>query len=80
MMLEGDTLKTIKKIPNQSVKLIITSPPYNLEKEYEKKQSLEDYLDKMSPHLNQFHRVLKNNGSLCWQIGNYVNKLLFIMI
>ena len=74
MMLEGDTLKVIKKIPNKKVKLIITSPPYNLEKEYEEKQSLEDYLNKMSPHIKEFYRVLKNDGSICWQVGNYVNK------
>jgi len=73
-MLEGDTLETIKKIPSRKVKLIITSPPYNLEKEYEKKQSLDSYLNKMSPHLKEFHRVLENNGSICWQVGNYVNK------
>ena len=74
MLLEGDTLKTIKKIPKRSIKLLITSPPYNLEKEYEKKLTLEDYLKKISPHLKEFYRVLKNDGSLCWQVGNYVNK------
>ena len=52
IMLEGDTLKNIKKIPAKSIKLLITSPPYNLEKEYEKKATLENYLKKMQPHLN----------------------------
>jgi len=74
IMLEGDTLKNIKKIPTRSIKLLITSPPYNLEKEYEKKETLENYLKKMQPHLKEFKRVLKEDGSLCWQVGNYVNK------
>jgi len=74
IMLEGDTLKNIKRIPTRSIKLLITSPPYNLEKEYEKKETLENYLKKMQPHLKEFKRVLKEDGSLCWQVGNYVNK------
>ena len=73
-ILEGDIVKTIKEIPSKSVKLIITSPPYNLEKEYETKKSLDDYLEIMSPHLKEFYRVLKDDGSICLQVGNYVNK------
>ena len=73
-ILEGDTMNLVKKIPSRKIKLIITSPPYNLQKEYEKKQSLDDYLNQMSSHLKEFHRILANDGSICWQVGNYVEK------
>ncbi len=73
-MLEGDVLNNIKNIPDKSVKLLITSPPYNLEKEYEEKQTLKDYLDNITPHLKEFERVIRDDGSLCWQVGNFVEK------
>ena len=73
-MLEGDVLNNIKNIPDKSVKLLITSPPYNLGKEYEEKQTLKDYLDNITPHLKEFERVIRDDGSLCWQVGNFVEK------
>ena len=60
-------------LPEKSVKLIITSPPYNIGKEYETKTSIEAYLDKMKPLLASMVRVLRDDGSICWQVGNYVN-------
>lgn len=60
-------------LPDNSIKLIITSPPYNIGKEYETKTSIEAYLDKMKPLLASMVRVLRDDGSLCWQVGNYVN-------
>jgi len=38
VFLRGDSLKSLKTVPDESIKLIITSPPYNLEKEYEEKR------------------------------------------
>jgi len=74
ILLEGDCYNNIKKLPKNSVKLIITSPPYNLNKEYEDKDTLENYLYKIKPIIKEFKRVLKEDGSICWQVGNYVNK------
>jgi len=39
----GDSLKKVKKLDSEKFKLIITSPPYNVGKEYEKKKSFESY-------------------------------------
>jgi DNA modification methylase len=55
-----------------SLKLIITSPPYNIGKAYEKATRLEEYLDNLTPIVDELIRVLSINGSLCWQVGNYV--------
>lgn len=55
------------------MKLIVTSPPYNLGKEYETKSSLDDYLATQSAVIKQCVRLLHPQGSLCWQVGNYVD-------
>jgi len=74
MFLTGDSAETLKNVPSDSVKLIITSPPYNLEKAYEDKNTLDGYFALIEPVITQLLRVLSPNGSLCWQVGNYVNK------
>ena len=71
---EGDALELLKTMPSESVQLVITSPPYNIGKIYENPTSLEDYLEKQLPIIDELIRVLKPEGSICWQVGNYVNK------
>tara|TARA_Y100001970_G_C14217701_1_gene850665 strand:+ start:192 stop:1136 length:945 start_codon:yes stop_codon:yes gene_type:complete len=70
----NDCLDFMKKIPDNSVQLIITSPPYNISKEYEKKATLDDYLNFHSRVIDECKRVLKPKGSICWQTGNYIYK------
>ena len=74
VFLLGDSYDSLQTIPDGSVKLIITSPPYNLEKEYETKDDLDSYLRKIEPIIDELIRILSDDGSLCWQVGNYVNK------
>ena len=68
----GDCLETLRALPTDFAKLIITSPPYNIGKVYEKAIGLEQYLDALSPAIEEIVRVLSPQGSLCWQVGNYV--------
>jgi len=70
----GDSLKTLKNCPDGFAKLIITSPPYNVGKAYEKASKLETYLSKIRPMIKELNRVLSKDGSVCWQVGNYINK------
>ena len=70
----GDSLDLLKTMPNESVQLVITSPPYNIGKIYENPISLEEYLENQLPIIDEITRVLKPEGSICWQVGNYVNK------
>jgi DNA modification methylase len=51
-------------------KLIISSPPYNVGKEYEKRSSVEAYIAFMRATLAESVRVLSEGGSLCWQVGS----------
>ena len=68
-----DALTFLKKQKNQSIDLIITSPPYNIGKEYETVTSLREYLDNIKPILEEIVRVLSDKGSVCWETGNYVD-------
>jgi adenine-specific DNA-methyltransferase len=69
---QGDCLDILQKLPGGFTKLIITSPPYNIGKAYEKAAPLNQYLDSLDPILEQIIRILSPEGSLCWQVGNYV--------
>lgn len=69
---EGDCLRTLRELPEGFAKLIITSPPYNIGKAYEKATALPQYLESLAPAIEQMVRVLSPEGSLCWQVGNYV--------
>lgn len=71
---QGDTLEILKACPAEFAKLIITSPPYNIGKEYEAQTSLDKYLDGLHPILMELVRVLSPGGSICWQVGNFVEK------
>ena len=68
-----DNLVFMKRIHDSQMKLVITSPPYNLGKDYEDKASLDDYLEMQARVVAECVRVLHPQGSLCWQVGNYVN-------
>jgi adenine-specific DNA-methyltransferase len=68
----GDCLDTLRRIPDGLIKLIITSPPYNLNKAYESPAELDRYLSGLQPVVDELMRVLSQEGSVCWQVGNYV--------
>lgn len=70
----GDCLDLLDEIPNENIQLIVTSPPYNLGKEYEKKISLSEYISQQRKVIIECVRKLKREGSICWQVGNYVEK------
>ena len=67
-----DNLAFMAKLPAQTVKLIVTSPPYNLGKDYEAKVSLDAYLETQARVIKECVRILHPQGSVCWQVGNYV--------
>jgi adenine-specific DNA-methyltransferase len=69
----GSCLDLLSTIPSETIKLIVTSPPYNLGKEYEKKTNLEYYVEQQREVINECYRVLREDGSICWQVGNFVN-------
>ncbi len=74
ILFEGDRLDLMKRIPDESVKLVITSPPYNIGKEYEKRKDLDVYLDEQAETIKEAVRILSDDGSICWQVGNHIGK------
>lgn len=68
----GNCIDFLNQIPNETIQLIITSPPYNIGKEYERKLDIEEYVFQQSQVIEECVRVLKDDGSICWEIGNYV--------
>jgi len=71
ILINGDCIDVMKALKEQSVKseLIITSPPYNANKEYEKNISLEEYKKFAKDWINMAKDLLTDNGSLWVNLG-----------
>ena len=69
-----DNLSFMANIDDDRIKLVVTSPPYNLGKEYETKAPLDEYLEAQARVIAECVRVLHPQGSICWQTGSYVHK------
>lgn len=72
VIFSGDVSEFVTQIPDNSVALVVTSPPYNLGKEYEHRVSVEKYLNAQAQLITQLFRVLREDGSICWQVGNFI--------
>jgi adenine-specific DNA-methyltransferase len=71
-MVCADNRNFLQTLETRSVKLIVTSPPYNIGKEYEKRRSLDAYLRDQEEVIARCYDLLHPLGSLCWQVGNHV--------
>lgn len=70
----GDALEMLKALPDESVDLILTSPPYCIGMPYENTRNIGDFESMHARLLPECHRVLKRGGNLCWQVGYHVAK------
>ena len=66
-------LKFMRRFPDESMNLIVTSPPYNIGKAYERRTSEEQYIETQAACIAEATRLLTPTGSICWQVGNYVD-------
>lgn len=74
LMWHGDVQDFLAKLPMSPLfDLVVTSPPYNLGKIYEQKKSLAVYVEWQEQIIDQIIPRLKPEGSLCWQVGNFVD-------
>ncbi|NLH60128.1 MAG: site-specific DNA-methyltransferase [Ignavibacteriales bacterium] len=64
------TAENMKEIPDNSVHLMITSPPYNVSKEYDEDLSLKEYLQLLENSFRETYRVLVNGGRACINVAN----------
>jgi adenine-specific DNA-methyltransferase len=68
----ADNAAFLRPIPDASIKLVVTSPPYNLGKSYERRAAMDEYIRTQAQVIAECVRVLRHDGSLCWQVGNHV--------
>jgi site-specific DNA-methyltransferase (adenine-specific) len=66
--------ENMKELPNNSIHLMITSPPYNVSKEYDEDLSLKDYLQILENSFKETFRVLVNGGRACINVANLGRK------
>lgn len=71
---QGDVLPFLDNLENKELfDLVVTSPPYNIGKSYEIKKHLDEYLQWQENIIDKIIPKLKHNGSICWQVGNFVD-------
>jgi len=64
----------MKEIPDNSLHLMVTSPPYNVSKEYDDDLSLTEYLEMLRNVFSETYRVLVNGGRACINVANLGRK------
>ena len=70
---QGKIESLLKLLPREPIfDLVVSSPPYNVGKEYEVRQALDSYLQWQEQIVDELVPRLKAGGSLCWQVGTYV--------
>lgn len=67
-------LEYMRSLPNNNFHLIVTSPPYNIGKEYERRTTRDLYIEEQTAAIAEAVRLLHPNGSICWQVGNHVDE------
>ncbi|MBN8946746.1 MAG: site-specific DNA-methyltransferase [Rhodanobacter sp.] len=73
-MAAADNQDFMRGLAADSMKLIVTSPPYNIGKRYERRTTLERYLSDQAKTIAECVRLLHPEGSICWQVGNHIAK------
>jgi adenine-specific DNA-methyltransferase len=72
LMACASNMEFMAQLPGNSVKLILTSPPYNIGKSYERRTGLNQYVADQAKVISECVKLLHPNGSICWQVGNHV--------
>ena len=73
-LIQGDSKEKLKLIPDKQVKLVISSPPYNIGKEYETRKQFKQYLEELREVIKELKRIIRDDGVVCWQVGNFISK------
>jgi len=71
ILYQGDCVELMERLRNSglNIALALTSPPYNIGKEYEKPLTLEEYLDWCSKWINQIHNIVSAKGAFWLNLG-----------
>ena len=75
-ILQGDVLEELRKIPDESIDMVITSPPYFSLRNYQVEgqigleETFEEYLDKIIEIMKEIKRVVKKTGQIWINMGD----------
>ncbi len=69
LIYNDDSLKLMKKFDDNTVDMTVTSPPYNIGKEYETLLPIDDYLNWCEKWINEIYRITKMNGTFWLNLG-----------
>lgn len=72
VLFAGDCRKLLKTMPDSCVDLVVTSPPYCMNREYDVASSPEEFSRTHAEIFPDIARILKPGGSMCWQVGSFV--------
>jgi len=70
----GDAREVLKKLPDNCMHLMVTSPPYNTGKEYDENLTLGEYLDFIEDVMKEVYRVLVLGGRICLNVADLGRK------
>lgn len=65
----GDCVELLKALPDDSISLTVTSPPYCMGKEYEPGNEVTDFIAAHELIIPEVMRITRPGGSVCWQVG-----------
>lgn len=68
----GNCLDALRKMPSESVQLMVTSPPYYNARDYSTWPNLKAYLDDMRSIIQEAYRVLDNHRVFVWNVSDVV--------
>jgi len=71
-MIHGDCLDVLKRLPENSVQLVVTSPPYFMGKDYDTSMSVAAFEEEISKVQEAILPLVVDGGSICWQVGSHV--------
>ncbi|WP_019265786.1 DNA-methyltransferase [Methanobrevibacter smithii] len=69
LLYNGDCTELMSKLPPNLINTTITSPPYNIGKEYEKIMTVDDYINWCSSWIEQIYNLTKKDGALLLNLG-----------
>jgi adenine-specific DNA-methyltransferase len=70
----NDVLEFLEGVPESIATLVVTSPPYNIGKAYEERVEFQKYLAWQKEIVKRCVEILRPEGSICWEVGNYVEE------
>lgn len=78
MLFQKDAFSFLASLPDQSVDLIVSSPPYFMGKEYDTSCDVHDFISSHQKICEQLERVVKVGGNICWQVGSHVQNNVMV--